>query len=159
MRDLPPLQAILLLIVLGIVGYAGSQYIDMGDPVSPQTLTNESASHDHSVEAEIELTFSSPPLSYRLIKPSTTGGKDLVVLQSSPPIENPSYGSVKLTAHQVSTYWLDVRWSGDPKENSNHFVQINISPSHGKSQSYAFFTSSMEMNETFEYSTGEGHHE
>ncbi|MBT8038584.1 MAG: hypothetical protein KJO21_13700 [Verrucomicrobiae bacterium] len=159
MRGIPPLQAIILLIALGIVGYAGSQYIDMGNPIIPPVQPQQSAAEDHIVEAEIELIFSSPPHSYTLIQPSTTGEKDRVILQSSPPIDNPTYGNAELVVHRLSPYWLDIRWPEEAEPNSHHFVQIYISPSHGESQRYSFFTSSVEMNETFEYSTGENSHE
>lgn len=158
MRGLPPLQALVLLLVLAVLGYAGSRYIDMGDPITPAPHP-ETEAQDQTIEAEIELVFSSPPLSYSLTKPSVSGGEDELTLQSSTPIENPSYGNVKLVSHQPTTYWLDVVWPADAKEGAHHFVQLNINPSHGDSQQFSFFSSTSEMNETFEFQSGEHAHE
>ncbi|MFK7910344.1 MAG: hypothetical protein AB8F34_07050 [Akkermansiaceae bacterium] len=159
MRGLPPFQALLLLIVLTVLGYAGSRFISLGVASTPAAITTEPEAAGQTVEAEIEFVFSSPPLSYKLIKPSVTGGEDVVLVKSSQTIENPCYGSVKLTAHRLSTYWLDVRWKHEPAENSQHFVRINISPSHGESRAYAYFSGQKEIEETFDYSTGGSPHE
>lgn len=160
MRGLPPFQALLLLIALVVLGFAGNQYIDMGKPISPKpSPPPQTTDHHHAIEAEIEFVFSSPPLSYTLKKPSVTGGEDQVILQSSSAIENPSYGNVNLVAHQLTTYWLDVVWPDTAKEGTHHFVQMNISPSHGEGQKFSFFGSSRKMSETFEYNTGGHHHE
>ena len=159
MRSLPPFQAIVLLVVLVILGFVGSQYIDMGESINPPLSPAQTTGQLHTVEAEIELVFSSPPISYTLTKPSTTGEKNQVLFQSSSPIENPSYDTAHLVSHQLTTYWLDVIWPNDGKEDAHHFVQINISPNHGKNQRFSFFSNSKDMNETFEYHTGEHHHE
>lgn len=159
MRGLPPLQALLLLIMLVVIGFAGSLYIKMGYSVSHQPPPSETTTDHLTVEAEIELIFSSPPLSYTLTQPSTSGGPDEVLLRSNGVMENPYYETATLTSHQLTTYWLDVVWPEDAKESEHHFIQINISPNHGASQRFSFFSQSKEMNETFEYSTGEHHHE
>lgn len=149
----------MLLIALAILGVIGSRYIDMGAASSAQVVASETALHNNTMDAEIELIFSSPPLSYTLKKPSVTGDDEQTVFQSSAPIENPCYGEVNLVAHSVHTYWLDVVWPEDAAENTRHFVQISISPNHGEGQKFSFFNSAREMNETFEYGTGEEHHE
>lgn len=159
MRGLPPFQALVLLIALTVLGFAGSQYIDMGRAISPQAPPSETTSDHHMVEAEIEFVFSSPPLSYTLTKPSATGGEDEVILRSSPSIENPSYSTVQLVSHQLTTYWLDIVWPDGAKEGAHHFVQVNVSPNHGNSQRFSFFSHSKKMSETFEYNTGDHHHE
>lgn len=69
MRGLPPLQALLLLIVLAVLSFAGSHYIGMNEAQSqPRPLPNASA-EGHTVEAEIEFIFSSPPVSFTLTQP------------------------------------------------------------------------------------------
>ena len=153
------MQALLLLITLAVIGFAGSRYIDMGYSVSHQTPPSETTIDHLTVEAEIELIFSSPPLSYTLTQPSTSGGEDEVLLRSTAIMENPYYETATLASHQLTTYWLDVVWSEEAKESEHHFVQINVSPNHGACQRYSFFSHSKEMNETFEYSTGEQPHE
>ena len=76
MRGLPPLQALLLLIVLAVLSFAGSHYIGMNEAQSrPKPLPNGSA-EGYTVEAEIEFIFSSPPVSFTLTQPSVTGGED-----------------------------------------------------------------------------------
>lgn len=159
MRSLPPFQALLLLIVLTVLGFAGSRYISLELTPSAEAAPTEPETSDETVEAEIEFVFSSPPLFYKLIRPSTTGGKDAILLESSNITENPCYGNLPLTAHHVSTYWLDVRWRDDPAENSKHFVHINISPSHGESRAYAYFSDQKAIEEAFDYSTGGSTHE
>ncbi len=159
MRGLPPFQALLLLIILTALGFAGSHFIGLGivtTPIAPATQTETST---EVIEAEVELVFSSPPLSYKLIQAPATEGDGDVLLQSTKITENPTYGSVEIIAHSVMTYWLEVRWPEEPAENSQHFVRINISPSHGESQAYAYFTGYKEIDETFEYTTGGSPHE
>ena len=155
MRGQPPFQAIVLLIVLAALGFAGSQYISNDKSVSVSQLKPPEASEGKNIDAEVELVFSSPPLSYQLIKPSKTGKEDTLLLEFSKPTENPCYGDIQLTANQLSIYWLNVRWKDKPDTNTHHFVRINISPSHGESRSYTFFTSYRGLDETFEYSTGD----
>ena len=163
MRGVPPFQALLLLIVLAVLGFAGSRYIgmgvDAGGDINPKAPPPDTATSEHTVEAEIEFVFSSPPLSYRLTKPSETGGEDRTMLQSSSLIENPCYGTVRLVSHQLTTYWLDVVWPEDADDGAHHFVQIHISPIQGESQRFCFFSSTKNMNETFEYNSGDHHHE
>ncbi|MCP5536911.1 MAG: hypothetical protein H7A51_11860 [Akkermansiaceae bacterium] len=158
MKGQPPIQALLLLVVLAIVGFAGSLYIDTGAPATPAAPQQANDDGEHTVEAEIEFTFSTPPQSYTLKRPSESGGEDVVLLSVASPAENPDYRDVKLVAHRDVTYWLDVVWPDDAVDGSHHFVQVSISPDHGEGQKYSFFSSSREMNETFEYNTG-GHHE
>ena len=159
MRGLPPLQALLLLIALVVLGFAGSRYIAMGKAMSPQVQANDTLTDQHTIRAEIEFIFSSPPLSYTLITPSATGAEDQIILQSTSPIENPCYGTVQLVSHQLTTYWLDIVWPEDAEDGARHFVQIHISPEHGESQRFSFFSNAKDMNETFEYHTGDHHHE
>lgn len=159
MRGLPPLQALLLLIVLAVLSFAGSHYIGMNEAQSrPKPLPNGSA-EGYTVEAEIEFIFSSPPLSYTLTQPSVTGGKDTILLQTSDSQENPRYETVELVSHQPTSYWLDVVWPEDAIDGAHHFVQIYISPDHGNRQGFSFFSTAKSMNETFEYSSGDHHHE
>ena len=159
MQGSPPIQALFLLIVLSLLGFAGTQYINMGNYAQSQATPPEASIPSDTVETEIEFVFSSPPLSYKLVRPSDSGGEDVVLLQSTQVTENPCYENVHLIAHKVSTYWLDVRWSEDPKENSHHSVQVTLSPSHGQSQRYAFFTSYRGLDETFDYGNGEESHD
>ena len=159
MRGLPPLQALLLLIGLAVLSFAGSHYIRMNEAQSrPKPLPNGSA-EGYTVEAEIEFIFSSPPVSFTLTQPSVTGGEDTILLQTSDPQENPSYETVELVSHQPTTYWLDVVWPEDAIQGAHHFVQIYISPNHGARQEFSFFSTAKGMNETFEYSNGDHHHE
>ena len=159
MRGLPPLQALLLLVVLVAVGFAGSHYISLGRFTQPVGPRPESNGGEQMLEAEIEWTFSTPPVSCTLKKPSVTGGEDDVLVTSQAAVENPCYHTLRIPAHGTTTYWLDVVWPDDPAENARHCVQVTISPSHGESQRFSFVTSSREMNETFDYSPGEHSHE
>ena len=163
MRGLPPFQALLLLIVLVVLGFAGSHYISLGSGVvnvtSAQAPPRDKPACVPAVEAEIELVFSSPPLSYKLTQPSETGGEDQILLRSSSPVENPCYGTLQIPSHQLNTYWLDIVWPEGADDGARHFVQIHISPNHGESQQFCFFSTSKDMNETFEYHTGDHHHE
>lgn len=163
MRGLPPFQALLLLITLALLAFAGSRYIGMGSYVSsgisPQAPPADKISCEASVEAEIELVFSSPPLSYTLTKPSEISGEDEVLLRSSSPIENPCYETLQVVSHELTSYWLDVVWPEDAEDEARHFVQIYISPDHGEGKGFCFFGTAKDMNETFEYNTGDHHHE
>ena len=131
----------------------------MSDGPDLQTPPPDTPSCGPTVEAEIELVFSSPPSSYTLTQPSATGGKHNILLKSSTPTENPCYGTVELVSHELTTYWLDVAWPEDAENGTYHFVQIHISPSHGESQHFCFHGSIKDMNETFEYNSGDHHHE
>ena len=159
MQGLPPLQALVLLVVLSLLGFAGKIFIGVGEYKNPEKPAPKTATSVETVTAEIELVFSSPPTSYKLVRPSDSGGEDIILLQSSKVADNPCYGNVTLTAHELLTYWLDVRWPDEPGENSQHFVQIQISPDHGESRKFAFYTSYKGIDETFDYSNGEAHHE
>ena len=159
MRGLPPFQALVLLVALGVLGFVGHRYIDMGSPAPSPLAIPSAPAENEIIGAEIELIFSSPPLSYTLTQPGENGAEHKVIQSASAPIENPHYADVSLVAHQLTPYWLDVVWPDDAAENTHHFVQINISPSHGEGQQFSFFSSSKEMNETFDYNTGGSHHE
>ena len=165
MRGFPPFQALLLLITLAVLGFAGSRYIDMGSDLAPATpaaavaVSPPESTCAETVDAEIELIFSSPPLSYKLTKPSAAREADQILLEVSSPEENPSYATVQVTSHELVTYWLDVVWQEDAPSGAFHFAQIHISPDHGDSQRFCFFSTIKSMNETFEYTTGEHHHE
>lgn len=155
MRGLPPIQALLLLIILCCLGAVGSHYIGLGVADTPTEKPLGPVTSDEVIEAEVELVFSSPPESYSLSQPpASTGEPDKVMLESSNLTENPCYGDVNIMAHRVSTYWLHVRWQNEAAENTQHFVRINISPSYGKSRSFTYFSGSKEIDETFDYSTG-----
>ncbi len=159
MRGLPPLQALLLLITLVVLGFAGSHFIGMDETRSQSAPLPDASAEEQAVEAEIEFIFSSPPLSYTLTQPSVTGGKDTILLQTSDSQENPRYETVELVSHQPTSYWLDVVWPEDAIDGAHHFVQIYISPDHGNRQGFSFFSTAKSMNETFEYSSGDHHHE
>lgn len=164
MRGLPPLQALLLLIALVILGFTGRHYIGMGQARELTTLVTPLSSDSTNaekkfVEAEIEFVFSTPPLSYSLSQPSDTGTEDKILLRQSHVEENPSYEIIQLVPHQETSYWLDIVWPEDAADGAHHFVQIYISPNHGDPQHFSFFTSNKGMNETFEYNTGEHQHE
>ena len=159
MRGLPPLQALVLLVALGVLGFAGHHFIDMGAPTSSPLPIPTEPSQNSTIDVEIELTFSSPPLSYTLSQASESGAENKVIQSSRAPAENPSYADVSLVAHRLTTYWLDVVWPDDAAQDAHHFVQINIAPSHGEGQQFSFFSNSKEMNETFDYNTGGSRHE
>ena len=169
MRGLPPFQALVLLLILIVLGFAGSQYIGMGMgsnrgsgmSAGPdlQTPPPDTPSCGATVEAEIELVFSSPPSSYTLTQPSATGGEDRVLLKATAPSENPRYATLQLVSHELTSYWLDVTWPEGAEDGTYHFAQIHISPNHGESQQFCFYSSIKDMNETFEYHTGDHHHE
>ena len=88
MRGLPPLQALLLLIALVILGFTGRHYIGMGQARELTTLvtpllSDSTNAEKNFVEAEIEFVFSTPPLSYSLSQPSDTGTEDKILLYLS----------------------------------------------------------------------------
>ncbi|MGB2011172.1 MAG: hypothetical protein ACPHYF_06555 [Akkermansiaceae bacterium] len=163
MRGIPPLQAFFLLIALSLLGYVGNQYIDMDldNSNAPSSKDPEPAALTcaPTVEAEIEFVFSSPPLSCTITQPSETGGENKQLLALSMPQDNPCYDTAELVTHGLTTYWLDVVWPEDAADGSRHFVQIYISPDHGESQRFSFYSKTRTMNETFEYHTGDHHHE
>ena len=157
MRGLPPLQALLLLVALAVLGAAGRGFIDTGETVSEVAPPPTTCDDHETVEAEIKFIFSSPPDSYTLTQPSVTGEADQVLLNKPRPTENPCYEIVNLLVHQPGSYWLDVVWPEDSLDGAHHFVQVYISPIHGQSESFSFYSNSKSMNETFEYDGGEHH--
>jgi len=163
MRGIPPVQALFIVILLAILGFAGNRYIAMGEHEAednkPQQAALKNPTCSPTVEAEIELVFSSTPSSYRLSQPSETGEGENVLLYSSEPIENPSYDMAEVVSHGLATYWLDVTWAEQPGHGKHHFVQIHISPTLGEDKQFHFYSGNKEMNETFDYSTGHHHHE
>ena len=159
MRGLPPLQALLLLITLVILGFAGRSYIRMEETSSQPTPIADTNVENRFVEAEIEFIFSSPPLSYTLTHPSANGEANQVLFETTECTQNPCYEIVKLVSHQPTSYWLDVVWPKDAENGEHHFVQIYIAPNHGDHQRFSFFTTTNSINETFDYNTGDHHHE
>lgn len=158
MRGLPPLQALLLLIALAVLGLAGKSYIGTGTAVSKVAATPIISEQNDTIEAEIQFTFSSPPASYTLTQPGVTGKADKVLLDRSQPRENPCYETIHFISHQAVSYWLDVVWPEDCVDGAHHFVQIHISPVHGQSKRFSFYSRSKSINETIEYDCGEHHH-
>ena len=168
MRGAPLLQTLLLFLTLLGLGISGYLFLhrDLGSDRSDhrggskQAVTT--ASHVPTVDAEIEILFSTPPISYRLTRPNLADPKNPVLVMSSSEkeeIENPSYSDVQIPVNQLSSYWLDVTWKNDPEENSLHFVKITLSPSLGPAQSFTFSCDSREMNETFDYTPQEHSHD
>lgn len=157
MRGSPITQALILLCTLLALGVLGKFYIQVNhQPVTPgaHPVALETLELD-LVGAEVQLTFSSPPISYELKRLSSDNSSEISVLKQSAHIENPSYEDVHLPSHQVTTYLLDVIWPQAPDTGSRHFAQINISPSYGIQATLSFTTHSKDMLETFEYSTSE----
>jgi len=155
MRGAPLLQALILLLTLSILGYAGHRFIQMESHATTTLAPLQPPAPESSqVGAEIELTFSTPPKFYQLKYPSpqNTTETTLLVSQTGPQeIENPIYADVSIPTHQLTTYWLDVTWREAPAEYNRHFIKITLSPTHGVSRSFSFSTDSDEMNETFDY--------
>ena len=58
MRGLPPLQALLLLITLVVLGFAGSHFIGMDETRSQPAPLPDASAEEQAVEAEIEFIFS-----------------------------------------------------------------------------------------------------
>lgn len=158
MRGLPPLQALLLLITLVILGFAGRSYIRMDETNNQPAPVAKTNVESRIVEAEIEFIFSSPPLSYTLTQPSADGEENQVLLTTTDSTENPCYEIVQLVSNQSTTYWLDVVWPEAATNGGHHFVQIYIAPNHGDHQRFSFFATTKSINETFDYNTGD-HHE
>lgn len=160
MRGSPITQALILLCTLLTLGFLGKIYLRGNHPsgtpaatTAPDTTSAALPSDQHDlVEAEIQLTFSSPPISYELKRLSPDNSSEISVLKQSPPTENPSYEDTHLPSHQVATYLLDIIWEHAPETGSRHFAQINISPAYGQQASLSFTTHSKDMLETFEYS-------
>ncbi len=157
MKGQPPLQALLLLVLLAIAGLAGSVYISPEPPPAPPAPEPSSDTCGHTTAAEIEFIFSSKPQSYTLRKPSDKGGDGEVLLHVTTPEQNPDYRDVQLPAHGGSSYWLDVVWPADAGDGQHHIVRVNISPDHGEGAQYSFFSSTREMNETFDYTSAHSH--
>lgn len=156
MRGSPPTQALALLTTLIILGLLASRYLDTGTPAgTTEPDHSETFEYNHPVNVDVELVFSSPPLSYALKKPSPVGGEAKVAMRSTSNIENPSHGSAILEAHKHIAVWLDVIWPEDPGEGRHHFVQITMTPESGEEKKYAFFSHSREMNETMEMMIGD----
>lgn len=158
MRGSPPLQALILMVTLFLLGWLGHCFIQVKHPQATDRQITElapNASHDQE-EAEIELTFSSLPLSYTL-KNYTSDNEVKVVLESDAVVENPSYHEVVIPSHSETSYLLDVTWAEAPLSGTRHFVKIHISPLNGQAQSFSLLTSSQEMQESFDYSTTTPH--
>jgi len=154
MRGSPIIQALILLCIFLPLGYLGKIYIqiDQKPTVSTTSEIPKNLAHDF-VEAEIELTFSSPPVSYELKRLLPNSSSEISILKQSSEIENPSYEDVALPSHHMTTYLLDIVWYQEPSEGSRHFIQINISPTYGEPKSLSFTTHSKDLLETFEYSS------
>jgi len=168
MRGAPLQQAFFLLLTLLGLGVAGYSFLHH-DIQSEQTEAlraaevkgaSSSSAQVSMVDAEVELTFSSPPVSYQLRRLNAEE-KPIPVASSSAEeeIENPAYVDASLPAHQMTTYWLDVTWPDAPAENALHFVKITLSPSFGKTESFSFSCDSRAMNETFDYTNEEHSHD
>ena len=151
MRGSPLIQSLALLLAILTLGFAGKKFIAMDSQTVPVddlvgiTPTEGSTTTD----AEIEISFSTPPVSYSLKR--LVGEDEVPIFKLSDDIENPSYHECALPDHQVTTYWLDIVWPDAPAENAQHFVRITLSPVNGESGSYSFNTTSAELNETFDY--------
>ena len=168
MRGSPLIQAFSILIALTLLGLAGKWFITMDSGLSETKKSDESnptTQNSHtSVEAEIELTFSSLPLSYSLkrldAKNDQPNDSAIIIFKNKKTdvaIENPNYHDVNLPGHTLTTYWLDVIWPSPPAENSQHFIRITLSPVNGEAKSFTFSTTSSDLNETFDYTNAPTH--
>ena len=167
MRGSPPFQALILMVTLLLLGWLGKSFIEVKHSSANDrqvTIVSPTADYDQD-EAEIELTFSSLPLSYKLKHYADSSNSTVTtVLESGTEIENPSYHTAVIPSHSKTAYLLDVTWAEAPQSGTRHFVQVYISPINGQAQSFSLLTSSKEMQESFDYSTSSisatvNHHE
>jgi len=171
MRGSPLVQALFLLLVIIVVGYAGHHIIQDDTPNNDKLSSSDgnkvsNRSQDENgthamVDAEVELTFSSPPISYSLkeISGDKADKHPLFhcIAEKGTILENPSYHDVTIRSHDAMTYWLDVTWANEPPENTRHFVTITLSPNEGEPRSFSYFTSTQSLEETFDYSPATPH--
>jgi hypothetical protein len=167
MRGSPLIQAFGILISLLLLGVVGQRFIaaDGNDPspssgASTQDKTTATSNTEQTViEAEIELTFSTPPLSCTLkyLTENHPTPKEVTIFQINHISENPLYQNVSIPSHALTTYWLDVTWPNDPPENAQHFVSLTLSPNQGDPKQFSFHSTTENLNETFDYSTTPDH--
>ncbi|MGJ8676072.1 MAG: hypothetical protein ACSHX0_01000 [Akkermansiaceae bacterium] len=159
MRGSPPLQALILLVSLLLLGWLAKDFIRSenisASGVQIAQQISEQQVIDHTVvDAEIELTFSSLPLSYELRRYADAGsGAEISLLKGSSDIGNPSYHNVSIPSHRDTTYLLDVVWASEPEPDARHFVSIHISPVNGDPAHLSLISHLKNMEETFDYST------
>lgn len=153
MRGSPILQAVVLLFVMLVAGLLGRSYLAAGhQPATATPPKPENPDHEHTVEAEVELVFSSAPLSYTLRKsPIDSAGEPIVLLRGERPEENPVYHDIQVDAHGTVTYWLDVTWSAAPAAGGRHFVQVKLSPNYGAEAQVSYSTSGETIQQAFDH--------
>jgi len=153
MRGSPILQVVVLLIVMLAAGLLGKSYLDHGhQPGVAATPDPKAQKQTNTVDAEVEVVFSSPPLSYSLRKsPIDSSGEPVVLVSGDQPEENPVYHDLKIDAHSAVTYWLDVTWASAPAEGARHFVQVKLSPSYGSEVQVSYSTTGEKIQQAFDH--------
>ncbi|BDS07484.1 hypothetical protein NT6N_25240 [Oceaniferula spumae] len=153
MRGSPIFQTVVLLLAMLVAGLLGKSYLDHSHQLDKTKAAPKAKNHDATnvVEGEVEMVFSSAPLSYTLRKsPIDSDGAPEVLLKGDRPEENPIYGEIRLDAHSAVTYWLDVIWAEEPAEGSRHFVQFKLSPNYGNEIQVAFSTAGKKIEQAFD---------
>ena len=157
MRGSPIARALIMLGILIVSGVTGYLYIQNNTPPQKQARVKKPSEKPElkTVEVEIELTFSSTPISYEIKKIISESNTEVAILHDSSEMENPSYHDIQIPSHSMATYLLDVSWKEAPEESSRHFAQITISPAYGNEQVISFITHSATMMETFDYTSSQ----
>ena len=89
MRGSPPFQALILMVTLFLLGCLGSSFIKVKSSLPhDKKITQASSNADvDQTEAEVELTFSSPPISYELKRYTDSSSTEVSVLGSAAEVE------------------------------------------------------------------------
>lgn len=153
MKGFPPVEALVLLFLLLITGFASHRFIhheaESLRHVGGNSMAESSGSWE---ETEMELIFSSLPSRIRLLvlADGDAEPKELALVEGD-EITNPGYLDLMLTLDMSMTYWLDVSWPEQPASNALHMCKITLTSSHVLPVSHIFTSGEADMNETFTF--------
>lgn len=162
MRGSPPIQALVLLLVLVTLAVAGKLFVGADGAVAVSGANRNDAagrvadSSTGETSGEMELVFSSRPSSVtlRLLDETGAAAKAKVLFIKKEGVENPEFMEMTLPLHGAATYWLDIVWPNAPGEGANHMARVTITPAFGEVESYSFITESESLEETFVFGDG-----
>lgn len=153
MRGAPIIQAIIIMMVLSLLGFAGMHYIQGGVHGMPHDFTDNPSSDavvlkSGEIPIEMECYFSDQPESYSFSKPGKEGA-DKLILKAAGSDENPVFHELLLQGETDNILWLDVTWA-DQKPDGNYFVQLVISVGNEEPLTRTFRSRSNSLQGTIE---------
>ena len=152
MRGAPIIQAVIIIMVLGLLGFAGMHFIqgdvhgmshDSADKPSSDTVVFQSG----EIPIEVECYFSDQPENYSFSKPGKEGADEIILKAAGS--ESPVFHELLLQGEADNVLWLDVTWA-DQKPRGHYFVQLVVSVGNEEPLTRTFRSRSNSLQGTIE---------